>query len=320
MRLTDTLRRTEVFDAYWRFAVERQNIFFKRLNGDPPPWTDDPILRIYKFTNAYRASDRTSQYLIRNVIYSGPQDPKNLLFRILIFKLFNKIETWELLSNAFGEITFDNYRFESYNTVLLNALAEGRRIYSAAYIMPSGKSAFGYERKHANHLKLIEQMISDNLQAKLGACESMKSAYERLCTYPCIGPFLGYQLATDINYSTLTDFRESEFVVAGPGAIDGISKCFVSKNGYSNETIIRAMYDEQDYHFNRLGLSFKPIGDRKLQLIDCQNLFCEIGKYARVAFPKISGLSGRARIKQIFQSKGQCRNAWYPPKWEILHV
>ena len=87
---------TIVYDTYWRFAVERQNIFFSRVAGNSPPWTDDQILREYKFTNAYRASDRVSQYLIRHVIYKGDQSPEEVFFRILLFKFFNKIETWEL--------------------------------------------------------------------------------------------------------------------------------------------------------------------------------------------------------------------------------
>ena len=64
---------TEVFDTYWSFLIERQRILFKRLQGAPPPWTLDPILGSYRFTNVYRATDRVSQYLIRNVIYSGDQ-------------------------------------------------------------------------------------------------------------------------------------------------------------------------------------------------------------------------------------------------------
>ena len=59
---------TVAYDTYWRFAAERQAIFFRRFAGAPAPWTDDPILQRYKFTNAYRASDRVSQYLIREVI------------------------------------------------------------------------------------------------------------------------------------------------------------------------------------------------------------------------------------------------------------
>ena len=62
-------RVTEVYESYWRFAAERQDIFFKRLQRSNEPLTRDPILSEYKFTNAYRASDRVSQYLIRHVIY-----------------------------------------------------------------------------------------------------------------------------------------------------------------------------------------------------------------------------------------------------------
>src|SRR5687768_14276554 len=60
---------TPVFDAYWRFAAERQSIFFRRLECSAGALTNDRILQDFKFTNAYRASDRVSQYLIRNVIY-----------------------------------------------------------------------------------------------------------------------------------------------------------------------------------------------------------------------------------------------------------
>ena len=65
---------TEVFDTYWRFAAERQRIFFRKAAGNQPPWTSDPILVRYRFTNAYRAADRVSQFLIREVQLGGPQN------------------------------------------------------------------------------------------------------------------------------------------------------------------------------------------------------------------------------------------------------
>src|ERR1019366_4711071 len=48
---------TEVFVTYWRFAVERQRIFFRRFAGQAAPWTIDPVLSVHRFTNAYRAAD-----------------------------------------------------------------------------------------------------------------------------------------------------------------------------------------------------------------------------------------------------------------------
>jgi hypothetical protein len=66
-----TLTATPVFDTYWRFACKRQEAFMRRVAGAPPPWSDDPVISAHRFTNAYRASDRVSQYLIRHVLYNG---------------------------------------------------------------------------------------------------------------------------------------------------------------------------------------------------------------------------------------------------------
>lgn len=145
---------TVVFDTYWLFAAERQKIFFKKLENTPMPWTEDSILSTYKFTNAYRASDRTSQYLISHVIYRSdlPNSKEEVFFRIIIFKIFNKIETWQLLEEKLGRVIHAEYSFERYDKVLTEAMKLGKRIYSAAYIMPSGGKTLGHTTKHRNHL------------------------------------------------------------------------------------------------------------------------------------------------------------------------
>lgn len=314
----DRLKPSAVYDSYWKLAAERQAVFFRRLEGQPPPWTKDPIILAHKFTNAYRASDRVSQYLIRKVIYRRdlPEDIDEVFFRILLFKLFNKIQTWELLEEAVGPLTFGEYSFKRYDRVLDKAMARGDTIYSAAYIMPSGGS-LGHSKKHRNHLTLIERMMANALPARLADVSTMKEAFELIHAYPTIGDFLAYQYVTDINYSTITNFSEMEFVVPGPGAIDGIRKCFLDTGGLSDPDVIRVMADRQEAEFERLGLRFRDLWGRKLQLIDCQNLFCETDKYARVAHPEASGKTGRTRIKQKFKATDEPIEYWYPPKWGI---
>jgi hypothetical protein len=309
---------TEVYDSYWKFAVLRQEAFFNRIEGKPFPWTKDAVISKYKFTNAYRAADRVSQFLIKNVIYNDelPSTPKEVLFRILLFKLFNKIETWELLKSVFGIISYEDFDFKKYDQVLTKAITGGRAIYSAAYIMPSGKS-YGYLRKHSNHLKLIEHILDNNTVDRLMETKRMQQAFEIIKGFPSLGDFLAYQLLIDINYSTILNFSESEFVVPGPGAKGGISKCFTNTGGLSNVEIIRLMTDKQEAEFERLGLTFKTLWGRKLQLIDCQNLFCEVDKYARVKHPDIKGNSGRIRIKQVYKTNSESINFWFPPKWGI---
>jgi thymidylate kinase len=308
---------TVVFDTYWYFAAERQSIFFRRLSGEPTPWTNDEILNEYKFTNAYRASDRVSQYLIKHVIYEGEQSPEEVFFRILLFKLFNKIETWELLSKSIGPIRYESYRFNDYDEILTNAIDNHQTIYSAAYIMPSGSRIWGTTRKHRTHLKLLEKMMEDEVAHRISDVHNMYEAFKLLRSYPMIGDFLAYQYVTDINYSNLTDFDEMEFVVPGPGAKDGIQKCFESLGGLNEIDIIKVMADRQQEEFERLGLDFQSLWGRPLQLIDCQNLFCEVDKYARVKHPNILGLSQRTRIKQKFRKHLNPVEYWYPPKWNI---
>lgn len=310
---------SEVYESYWRFAAERQAVFFRRARGEQRPWTHNPVLVIYKFTNAYRASDRVSQYLIRHVIYRDdlPNSPREVFFRILLFKLFNKIETWELLERAFGPITFEDYCFAVYDEALTRAMDAGRRIYSAAYIMPPGSRAFGRSAKHQNNLLLLERMMADRLPERLAQTRTMQEGFEKLRAYPTIGDFLAYQFITDINYSEITDFSEMDFVVPGPGARDGLRKCFADPGGLNEPELIRMMADLQEQEFERLGLEFQSLWGRRLQLIDCQNLFCEVDKYARVVHPNIAGRTGRMRIKQKFEPTLAPIDLFYPPKWKL---
>ncbi|MDM8000192.1 MAG: putative DNA base hypermodification protein [Dehalococcoidia bacterium] len=309
------LKTTPVFDTYWRFASERQEMFMRRVLGSMPPWTEDPILREHRFTNTYRASDRVSQYLIRHVIYEGSQKIEEVFFRTILFKLFNKIDTWEALNTELGVLSWQEFSFEAYAKVLDSLLDDGKRIYSAAYIMPS--PAFGSPRKHRNHLRLIEYMMADGAPRKLAKTKSLRGAFELLRSYPSLGFFLAFQFAIDLNYSELTNFSEMEFVVAGPGARDGIQKCFNDPAGLSDAEIIQVMAERAGDEFARLGVRFQSLWGRNLQLIDCQNVFCEVDKYARLAYPEFEGKSGRVRIKQRFTLLPKAIPQWYPPKWHI---
>jgi hypothetical protein len=307
---------TIVFDTYWRFAAERQEIFFRRIESPFSIWTKDDILARHKFTNAYRASDRVSQFLIRNVIYRGDPSPREVFFRTILFKLFNKIETWQLLERNLGEIRWKTYNFERYAAVLESAMREDVRIYSAAYIMPTA-AKFDGQRKHETHLRLLEHMLRERAVERLLAARNMRAAFEVLRSFPMMGDFLAYQFVIDLNYSEVINFSEMEFVVPGPGARDGLRKCFASFGGLSEADIIRIVAERQQLEFDNHEIQFRSLWGRPLQLIDCQNLFCEVDKYARVAHPEVTGLSGRTRIKQVFDPNPSPVPYWYPPKWGI---
>lgn len=268
VRIGRTLVRTTVaFDSYWRFAAARQEVFFNRLAQRPPPWTSDPIIAAHRFTNVYRASDRVSQYLIRHVILeNGSFTTEDIFFRIILFKLFNRIETWEGLLKKLGRISWSDYSFKTYSQALDDAFSSGKTVYSAAYIMPS--PAFGEIRKHSNHLRLLEHMMADGAHAKVAVAKTLEGIFRVLRGYRSLGNFLAFQLAIDINYSDLIDFSEMDFVVAGPGAHDGISKCFEGLGGprsrrrYPRNGGDRAVGIRASRTFVRISVGAPPPTDR----------------------------------------------------------
>jgi hypothetical protein len=215
-------------------------------------------------------------------------------------------------------VTYDGFTPERYDAVLTEAASRGS-IYNGAYIMPPGRRSFGHTRKHRNHLALLEAMMAEGLPRALQAAPTMAEAYALIRSYPTIGDFLAYQFVTDVNYSEVVDFEEDEFVVPGPGARSGLRKCFADADARDGADLIRETMDRQHEEFDRLGIEFADLWGRELQLIDCQNLFCEVDKYARVVHPEVEGVGGRTRIKQKYTPTAEPIDYFFPPKWRINH-
>ena len=305
---------TSVFWSYWYLAAERQAMFLRRLRGEPAPWTADSILGSYRFTNAYRASDRVSQSLLQDVIYSGSYECRDTVFRVLLFKIFNRIDTWLHLVDNVGQPTVGTFDPAAYTAALDRQFNSGARLYSGAYIMPVPQ--LGHERKHANHVALLEKILTDGTIEAITRASSLRNLYRELLAIPSFGSFLAYQYAVDLNYSRHFEFEEMESVVAGPGALRGIKKCFADIRGLDPADIIRAMANSAEVYLADSPVEFRDLWGRPLQLIDCQNLFCEVDKYARVAHPEID-IGRPHRIKQTFQPDERPLRLGYPPKWGL---
>jgi hypothetical protein len=315
--------RRQIYDTYWKFAAERHAILLRRLAGEPPPWTDDPVLGAYKFCNTYRAADRVTQYLIRHVIYGHGSEqlgPEDTFLRTVLFRIFSKESTWEALEEATGGVTRSTLDVAFLGDVLAG-IRKRQPIYTSAFILAS-PSRYGHTEKHRNHLELVADMfIKDNLGARIARDRSLRQVFQSLIVYPGIGPFLGYQLAIDLNYSGFLDFSENEFSVPGPGCLRGMKKVFPDPGDYSGEQLIQRMVELQHQEFDRLGLDFPGLFGRPLQAIDCQGLFCEVDKYSREYFPRV--VSQRSRIKHRYSPENtrfnpaQAHTLFFPPKWGL---
>ncbi len=259
-----------------------------------------------------------SQYLIRNVIYKdlGRYGPEDVLLRILVFKVFNRIETWNYLIKH-TDITVD-----SFNVMKLSKALTFRQqnypIFSNAYMMSGCYSGYGENySKHQVWLQMIEgEFIKGRGLQKVLAAKSMEEVYNQLRDYPLIGDFLAYQYTIDFNYSPFLNFDEDSFVKAGVGAVRGIKKCFLSY-GHVYEDAIYYIHDHFEEMQKRYGYTdFRPLPGRNPKLIDLQNCFCETDKYLRVKMPELK--VGNIRIKQHYKPSLEGIDYYFPDKWGIV--
>ena len=309
--------RQRIYDLYWYFASERQQIFERRLRGDTGPWTSDTILRQYKFCNVFRAADRVSQYMIKDVCYNTlPGNDEDRLFQIVAFRTFSRPETWDNICAFLGHApTLHDLASGRFTHAIEHAVKQQPILYTGAFILCAA-DAYGQHRKYLNHVELFRHMfIADKLGTKLLAARSLAAVFALLRGYPLMGDFMSYQTAIDVNYSALINFDENDFTVPGPGALRGMKKVFEDFGDYAPAELVTWMVNRQANEFMRLGLPMATLFGRPLHAIDCQGLFCETDKYCREAAPELA--SARKRIKTKFQATPEPITYFFPPKWGI---
>ncbi len=304
---------------YFYFVQERMNIFWNKYNSQSTPLTNDKILKVNKFTNVYRASDRVSQYLIRSVIYNDENSlsDEDILLRIIVFKIFNKIETWEHLEEKLGSIRVNSFDIPRINQILLER-KNNYPIFNNAYMMTGTHSLYNHLNfKHEKWLEMVDiEMIKGGVFQKILKAKAFDNVYSLLRKCSFIGDFLAYQYSIDFNYSPVINFSEDSYVKAGIGAVRGIKKCFEPLGKNSFEDAIRYTHEHFEDLQIRFGYTqFKNLFGRVPTLIDLQNCFCETDKYLRAKMPELK--IDNKRIKQKYKETPLELNLFFPPKWGI---
>jgi hypothetical protein len=236
-----------------------------------------------------------------------------------------------VLTNAFGVLTWKEFDFDAYSKALGDAWNKGKgvHIWSRAYIQ--NQNVFTeYKYKHERYLALVKHMMDDKLPARLSGAKTYEQAFNILKYYPLHKEsFLPMQHLTDLNHSPVIDFDENDFIVPGPGCLNGMRKCF--QNLFEQPPSIREaqailyyLVEKQDLFFEKVEREVTLFG-RKLTCIDFQNVFCETDKYARVAHPEFNLPNDRGtglsyKIKETFEVTGALPSPFFPPKWGLKVV
>lgn len=300
------------------FITERYKIHLKKdVMQKPAPWTKNPILQEFKFTNVRREHDRQSRYLIKNISQNSKLSLREKLLNTIMFRAWNNFETFHDLGGAWTEEQLSNPEFKEEIRPLYHKLCKkdpNRLWWSSAYIQGGCKAAW----RKSDILKEVEKdiplrvfhigiwMSQLHTIDKILSSKTQEEVFNTLKELRGISDFLAYQVFVDFTYISDFPFSENEFTVAGPGCRKGLDYLFTDRDGMTYEEAIFWVRDNAAEMFKQckskgltklswepnLLFSDLPESDRHLNVMCLENCFCELSKYIRA----VTG-TGRPRNK-----------------------
>ena len=284
----------DVTKAFFDFIGEREAIRLRK-EADPfagPPWTEDPILAAYKFTNVRRFHDRTTTEL-RNRFY-GPNrddDRRAILMNCALFRYFG---TWEFAA-AVGWQSYDDFQFDWIRELARQRLNEKKRVFTGAYVITNQGIADAKENVvvdiflrglHAATPELLRvvqmtrnwEPVSREMMKIIGFGGTGFMTKEILLDTMMTNFWLdsadqdGYPLTLPSDYDTWTPI--------GPGALRGASRIL----GHDNPVLLKPRM-AADVIERLCSIQTKFWDTRKLGVLypaDIQFQLCEFDKYERV--------------------------------------
>ena len=215
---------------------ERMAIWKRRfIDKKDRPWTENEILRDYKFTNVYRELDRNSQWQIKNILLDDSLSLKNLIWKMMVFRFFNNPETFtfnpkksgvaiqgdlfgapiksglkqaEKISDLIpatkwrnGIPDYDEYDEDEFSKFIAGVRSSGQNPYTTAYLInsqatPGQPRDYCYTRVVIPTLhKRIPEIIKLVLKAK-----NPEEIINYLIQMPAVANFIAHEFYQDFTY------------------------------------------------------------------------------------------------------------------------
>lgn len=285
------LEKAELADFFY-WINERHRIYVNRfvLKLDKP-WTDDPILQSYKFTNVFRQLD-AGTITLNNMLGKwhnsdaklcdmDVEDAIDILFNIVWYRLFNLAAHAETP----GFVSHKNHEF--LRKVLLEKRRLGMKVFTSAHMTTGTGEVIRNQGKIYGHLVgpiEIAEEYGERFVSFIYHHQSMRYVTMLLKQIPMVGPFIAYEIACDLRFTPL--LREATDVLTwanlGPGAKRGLLRLGMEPDNESMVKLYRLAIEEEmvDYHvvehfpFNH---KFPPF-----ELREIEHSLCEFDKYMRV--------------------------------------
>lgn len=232
----------ENYNLFFEVMRERMLIWQRRfLEKRPAPWTENTILRDYKFTNVYRELDRNSQWQIHNILRDDTLDEINLVWKLMIFRIFNNPETFERGKRQCGWRNgipdWRTYNKEEFEQFIQTIRDDKQNPFTNAYLINSASGA-GHTR-HWFYTNVVVPTIHKKIPLVVGLIHTTKKPEDlikQLTKIPAVADFIAHEFYQDFTYiERYTDrkpfkFNQNDFTNVGPGARLGLRLIFPNSN------------------------------------------------------------------------------------------
>lgn len=257
------------------FVEARHQVWEARQEGLSQPWTTDPIVSTRKFTNVFRVLDYGSQFLLRELV-DPPLSPRDQLMRFFLYRHTGRTETWEYL-----DLTLGGYPLVKDLDDVLEAWKEyrgvpfTRSLFTGAYLVFPQSHIKGTD-KIESIVRLAQRLFTegspDDIVPDFMAATTQAARFSALRRNKGVADFMSQQILTDWGYTQ--EFREDDFVVAGPGARKGAD--ILDPRSKAEDVIEWAVQAIRSMPI------VPTIGDGRMpSYMDAQNCLCEFSKYVR---------------------------------------
>lgn len=276
------------------FVKERWSIHIKRKTGQPPPWTNDEILRTYRFCNVRREDDRVTRWIHDEWLNPHKNDYDTIIFAMGLARIVNLPSMLELIGyperwnpDRFERIMIDrkDHGFRTFNSAyMINAVGAVKGGYKATYLARCVLAPLWKDRKHLGEL-LRRSVTLDELHKAIMRNHGFGAG------------FMAAQVIADVKW-TPAGKKASDwdtFASWGPGSRRGLNRvCGLdARKPWKLEE-----WKTQLMELRHVVLPKLPLELRNLDNQNLQNCLCEFSKYMKAK-------TNEGRPKQYFKPSEQ---------------
>ena len=245
-------------DTFWYWINERQHIWEKRQKGIAKPWTNDPILQQWKFTNVFRQLDKGT--LALQECLQGLTDPIELIRNICAYRFFNLADNKEY---DWPVTDLDDY---------IEWLHSRGKVFTGAYMIAGVPG----EAKIDSYARVLKQVWEDaaDLNRVICATNHMHRAWQYMQRWELIGKFVAYELVCDMRFHVFnrTPTDVNKWTNIGPGCKRGLERLGMPPT-------IESCVDLYSRWERRCGNHVKK---HLFELREIEMSLCEFDKYERI--------------------------------------